>query len=67
MFALLGRQGGRLDSFSARHYAAVVSTVLEYLHGRSVAYRDLKPENLVFDSGGVLKVCFELLGTLGLL
>lgn len=45
-----------------------VTTVLDYLHGRAVAYRDLKPENLVFDSAGHLKVgviahsclCFSL-------
>ena len=34
---------------------AVVS-VLEYLHQRMIAYRDLKPENLVFDKHGHLKV-----------
>lgn len=56
MFTLLGRQGGRLESHAACYYGSVVLSVLEYLHARLVAYRDLKPENLVFDRLGYLKV-----------
>jgi cGMP-dependent protein kinase len=38
-------------------YAASVVLVLEYLHAYDVAYRDLKPENLLLDTAGFVRVC----------
>lgn len=41
---------------AARFYAACVVEVLNYLHSRGVAYRDLKPENVLINSDGYIKV-----------
>lgn len=40
----------------SRFYAAQIVLVLEYLHHLDIMYRDLKPENLLVDSVGYLKV-----------
>ena len=48
------RDGVPLDH--ARFYAAVVTSAFGYLSANSIAYRDLKPENLMVDTSGYLKV-----------
>jgi cGMP-dependent protein kinase len=40
----------------SRFYSACVVSAFGYLHGLGVAYRDLKPENLLLDVEGYLKV-----------
>eukprot|EP00467_Chlorarachnion_reptans_P011580 CAMPEP_0114535982 /NCGR_PEP_ID=MMETSP0109-20121206/28741_1 /TAXON_ID=29199 /ORGANISM="Chlorarachnion reptans, Strain CCCM449" /LENGTH=767 /DNA_ID=CAMNT_0001719653 /DNA_START=152 /DNA_END=2455 /DNA_ORIENTATION=- len=40
----------------ARFFAASVVSVFEYLHSKDIIYRDLKPENLLLDDRGYLKV-----------
>lgn len=43
-------------NFSATFYAAEIVSALEYLHSLSIVYRDLKPENLLLDKEGHLKI-----------
>ena len=39
-----------------RFYSGNVASAFEYLHERKIAYRDLKPENLLLDEKGYLKI-----------
>lgn len=41
----------------ASFFCGCVVLPLQYLHQMSVAYRDLKPENLLLGQDGYLKVC----------
>jgi serine/threonine protein kinase len=61
-------QGGELYSRIHTHkpglnkndvmfYAANIAVALSHIHSHEVVYRDLKPENVLVDSTGYLKIC----------
>jgi len=50
------RKVGRFSAETSRFYAAEITLALEYLHSLNIVYRDLKPENLLIDSEGHMKI-----------
>ncbi|KAJ3191708.1 camp-dependent protein kinase catalytic subunit [Irineochytrium annulatum] len=50
------RRVGKFEVGIARYYAAQVVAAFEYMHGRGIVYRDLKPENLLIDARGHIKI-----------
>jgi serine/threonine protein kinase len=50
------RNRGKLSEQSARFYAAIVVYAFTSLHAKRIAFRDLKPENLVMDNNGYVKL-----------
>eukprot|EP00667_Euglena_gracilis_P003971 EG_transcript_3984 len=47
---------GRFQNHVAKFYAAEVVLALDYLHSHRVIYSDLKPENLMLDAAGHIKL-----------
>jgi serine/threonine protein kinase len=50
------RHRGKLSEQSTRFYCATVVYAFLTLHSKKIAYRDLKPENLVMDVNGYVKL-----------
>jgi len=55
LFSILRERNNFSENIS-RFYAANVASAFAYMHDLQVVYRDLKPENLLFDATGYLKV-----------
>ncbi|TPX47103.1 hypothetical protein SeMB42_g03457 [Synchytrium endobioticum] len=50
------RKAGRFPNDVARFYAAQIVLAIEYLHNQDIVYRDLKPENLLIDQNGNIRI-----------
>ncbi|CAO3612491.1 unnamed protein product [Cunninghamella blakesleeana] len=50
------RRAGRFTNDMTRFYASEIVLSIEYLHNKNIIYRDLKPENLLIDSQGHIKI-----------
>ncbi|KAI8977581.1 kinase-like domain-containing protein [Mycotypha africana] len=55
LFSIL-RRSQRFPDHVAKFYAAEVILAIEYLHSKDMIYRDLKPENLLLDAQGHIKI-----------
>lgn len=50
------RRAGRFNESRTRFYTSQIALAIEYLQTNNIIYRDLKPENLLFDNKGYLKI-----------
>ena len=55
LFNLL-QQRHRLSENDTRFYAAQILLALKHLHDKDIIYRDLKPENVIIDKQGFIKL-----------
>jgi serine/threonine protein kinase len=64
-----GDLAGRVGKSSIRdirRWAAQIVLGMEYLHRQGVVYRDLKPENVLLDEAGAVRLCDFGLSKVGL-
>lgn len=50
------RKAGKFPNDVAKFYIAEIVLAIEYLHTLDIVYRDLKPENLLLDKSGHIKI-----------
>jgi protein kinase X len=55
-FNTLLRRCNRFEPDTAVFYAAQIVLALEHLHSQGIVYRDIKPENILIDERGYLKL-----------
>ena len=56
LFAFLQTRGGKVPTKHSEFITACVVSVFEYIHSKDICYRDLKPENLMIDKDGYIKM-----------
>lgn len=54
--AIAERRGAPLEETEAARWAVQICDALEYLHGRGIIYRDLKPSNCMLTNEGAVKL-----------
>ena len=54
---LARRPGGRADAWEARFWTAELALALHALHAHSCVHRDVKPENVLLDARGHVRLC----------
>ncbi|KAL7715750.1 non-specific serine/threonine protein kinase [Entamoeba marina] len=56
LFAYLQKHKNGLSEADVKFYCAQIILALEHLHSVGVVYRDIKPENILFEKDGYLKM-----------
>ena len=55
LFTLI-RKAGHFSAQRTRFYTAQILLAMEHMHNNGIIYRDLKPENVLIDSEGHVKI-----------
>ena len=50
------RSSGRFGNDQTVFYSSEILLALQYMHSLDIVYRDMKPENLLVDSKGHIKI-----------